>query len=181
MERYRVVQNVGVYFVTFTVVGWLPVFIEESPCQILIDSLGYCIRNEALRVNAYVIMPTHFHAVLFDEELDSGRLKSTLVSLRKFTARQLLDHCGEHAPSSFMSVFTLHAGNDRRHRFWQPTMHAESITTEPFWRQKVDYIHLNPCRSGLVRHPEDWRFSSASFWSRADDGAVDLELAELDW
>jgi len=28
MERYRIVKDVGLYYVTFTVVEWLPVFID---------------------------------------------------------------------------------------------------------------------------------------------------------
>lgn len=40
MERYRIVKDVGVYYVTFTVVEWLPVFISESACKIIVDSLN---------------------------------------------------------------------------------------------------------------------------------------------
>jgi len=52
MDRYKIIDNVGVYFITFTVVDWLPVFVDESPNSILIDSLKYCIDNKGLRVNA---------------------------------------------------------------------------------------------------------------------------------
>jgi hypothetical protein len=30
MERYRIVEGVGLYYVTFTVIDWLPVFIDAS-------------------------------------------------------------------------------------------------------------------------------------------------------
>gem|GEM_PF-1317626 len=69
MERYRIVKDVGLYYVTFTVVEWLPVFIDEAACKIITDSLNYCIENKYLGVNAYVIMPTHLHAVLNDVQL----------------------------------------------------------------------------------------------------------------
>lgn len=71
MERYRIVESVGIYFVTFTVVEWLPVFIDEISCKIVTESLNFCIQNKNLRINAYVLMPNHFHAVVFDL---SGRL-----------------------------------------------------------------------------------------------------------
>ena len=32
MEKYRIVEGIAAYFVTFTVVEWLPVFIDESAC-----------------------------------------------------------------------------------------------------------------------------------------------------
>ena len=31
-------------------------------------------------------------------------------------------------------------------------------------KQKTDYIHLNPCKSGLVKLPEDYVHSSAKYY-----------------
>ena len=45
MEHYRIVQGVGLYYVTFTVVEWLPVFIDEPACKIITDSFNFCIEN----------------------------------------------------------------------------------------------------------------------------------------
>ncbi len=38
MERYRIVKDIAVYYITFTVVEWLPVFIDETACRIVTDS-----------------------------------------------------------------------------------------------------------------------------------------------
>jgi putative transposase len=45
MERYRIVPEVGLYYVTFTVVEWLPVFIDEPACKIITGSLNFCIKT----------------------------------------------------------------------------------------------------------------------------------------
>src|SRR5215207_9393012 len=140
MERYRIVKDVGLYYVTFSVVEWLPVFIDESACKIITDSLNFCIRSKYLGVNAYVIMPTHLHAILFDKEFHSERLKHTLDDMRKFTGRQLLAHSIQHLPKCFADVFQKHAGKDRQRRFWEPTQHPVSIFSEAFWDQKVKYV-----------------------------------------
>ncbi|MCE9646906.1 MAG: hypothetical protein K8S20_12975 [Chloroflexi bacterium] len=179
MERYRIVQDVGLYYVTFTVVEWLPVFVEEAACKIITDSFNHCIKNKHLAVNAYVIMPTHLHALLFDADFDSERLKHTLDDLRKFTGRQLLDHCAAHFPANFSDVFRQNAGQDRQRRFWQPTRHPIGVFSEGFWRQKLDYLHHNPCRKGLVLRPEDWRFSSALYWSTREEN--DVLLSDVGW
>jgi hypothetical protein len=34
METYRIAKDVGLYYVTFTVVEWLPIFINESSCRL---------------------------------------------------------------------------------------------------------------------------------------------------
>jgi len=73
MERYRIFSDGSVYFVTLTVVDWLPVFISQESCRIITDSLNFCHEHKGLRVNAYVIMPTHLHAILFRETLTLKR------------------------------------------------------------------------------------------------------------
>ena len=180
MERYRIDPEVGVYFVTFTVVEWLPVFIDEASCKIITDSLNYCLKNKSLRINAYVIMLTHLHAIVFDADFDSTRLKHTLDDFRKFTGRQLLDFSTKHQPASFMEEFRKHVGKDRERRFWQPTQHPEGITSNKFYTQKLNYIHDNPCRKGLVHHMQDWRFSSASFWLGGEE-KNDVVLSGIGW
>jgi REP element-mobilizing transposase RayT len=179
MERYRIVKGIAVYYVTFTVVDWLPVFIDDTSCKIITESLNFCIRNKSLGVNAYVIMPTHLHAMLFDTQFDPDRLKHTLDDMRKFTGRQLVDHAARHLPKVYAAVFQEQAGKDRQHRFWQPTRHPVGIFSESFWKQKVDYLHYNPCRKGLVTLPEDWRFSSARHWSTGKTG--DVQLSDIGW
>jgi putative transposase len=179
MERYRIVEDVGLYYVTFTVVEWLPVFIDDTACRIITDSFNYCNKNKHLAINAYVIMPTHLHAILFDMEFNSERLKHTLDDMRKFTGRQLLDHCAGHLPKPFSEVFHQHAGEDRQRRFWQATQHPVGIFSDGFWKQKMDYLHHNPCRKGLVLRPEDWRYSSALFWATREQN--DVELSEVGW
>ena len=179
MERYRIVEGVGLYYVTFAVVEWLPVFVDETACRIITDSLNFCVQNKSLGVNAYVIMPTHLHATTFDREFNAARLKHTLDDMRKFTGRQLLDHCARHLPKCFTEVFRKHAGDDRQHRFWQPTQHPIGIFSQGFWKQKTDYLHDNPCRKGLVYSPEDWRFSSASYWMTKRKN--DVQLLDVVW
>jgi hypothetical protein len=180
LERYRIVEGIGLYYITFSVVEWLPVFISEDACKIVTESLNFCIHNKALRVNAYVIMPTHLHAILFDAAFDPERLKNTLDDCRKFTGRRLADFCAAQLPAAFTETLAKHAGPDRQRRFWQPTRHPIGIFSGPAWNQKVNYLHMNPCRKGLVRDPAAWRFSSAAFWLDGN-AANDVELAEAVW
>jgi putative transposase len=118
-------------------------------------------------------------AIVFDMDFNPERLKHTLDDMRKFTGRQLLDHAAAHLPEIFTEVFRRQAGADRRRRFWQPTQHPVAIFSEGVWRQKMDYLHANPCRKGLVLRPEDWRFSSALYWATREEN--DVRLAEVGW
>ena len=41
--------------------------------------------------------------------------------------------------------------------------------------QKMDYIHLNPVKSGFVSQPEDWLYSSAGDYA-GRKGLIDLAV-----
>jgi hypothetical protein len=169
MERYRFHSDGSIFYVTFSVVEWLPVFISEAACKIIADSLNFCHHNKGLRTNAYVIMPTHFHGICFHSTFNAKSLELALTDFRKFTGRRLADLCTEHFPALFCETLRRASGDDRERRFWQPTRHPIQIENEGFWRTKIDYLHENPCRKGLVIRPEYWRFSSASYWESGGD------------
>ena len=157
MESYRIHAEAAVYYLTYSIVEWLPVFVSQKTCTIVADSLNFCHRQKQLRINAFVIMPTHLHLIAFDADFDAERLARTLTDFRKFTGRQLSDHCCKNGPKCFGQVLRDEAVADRERRFWQPSRHPESIIGERFWRQKLDYLHDNPRRKGLVRSPDHWR------------------------
>jgi len=181
MERYRITSDEALYYVTFTVVEWLPVFVSEPPCKVVTDSLTYCQEQQGLRVNAFVIMPTHVHAILFHADYDSDRLLDAVTAFRKFTGRRLADFCDRSMRTCFSAAMRAAAGDDRERRFWQPTRHPEAIHSEPFWRRKFDYLHDNPRRKGLVREPAGWRLSSAAYWFGDQEAVPEVPLAPLEW
>ena len=179
MDRYRITEGIGVYFVTFTIVEWLPIFIDETAAEIVTGSLNHCVQQKNLCVIAYVIMPTHFHAVVFDKDFDPKRLEKTLTEFRKFTGKQLSNHVDTHFSENIAAILRAQPRTDRERQFWQQGWHAEGIFSQSFLEQKVDYIHMNPCRKSLVREPQHWRFSSAAYW--LDGKSVDVEISDVIW
>ena len=181
MERYRIRPDAALYFVTYSVIDWLPVFVSEQACRIVTDSLNYCYEHKRLCTNAFVIMPTHLHAIMFDADFDSGRLVRTLADFRKYTGRRLSDFCADHMPACFTERLRAAATADRSRRFWQPSRHPEAIETEKFWTQKLNYLHENPCRKGLVLRAEYWRFSSAAFYVSEGQQPCEVKIVPVDW
>ena len=49
--------------------------------------------------------------------------------------------------------------------------------TEDVLRQKIEYIHYNPVKAGLVDRPEYWRYSSARNYL-GQDGVLDIDFVE---
>ena len=124
-------------------------------------------------------MPTHLHAILFDVDFDPNRLRKTLADLRRYTGKQLIDYCLNNMPSCYGDTIQRKSGQDRQHRFWQSGIQPEAIFSHKFWKQKLDYIHRNPFRKGLVFMPHHWRYSSAAYWLA--EGDSDVLLTAIEW
>jgi REP element-mobilizing transposase RayT len=55
---------------------------------------------------------------------------------------------------SSMSAVNQHRGAGGE--LWQPRFFDRALRTVGEYNEKVEYIHLNPVRAGLVSRPEDW-------------------------
>lgn len=181
MERYRITQDASVYYITWSIVEWLPVFISEQACRIITDSFQFCHNHKGLRVNAFVIMPTHLHAIVFDQSFRAAPLEETLTDCRKFTGKALANIVDQSSPKCFGQVLRDASGGDRERRFWQPSRHPVAILDERFYLQKLNYLHSNPVRKGLVIRGRDWRFSSAAWFDSDKQASSEVSLSPLLW
>lgn len=48
---------------------------------------------------------------------------------------------------------------------WQARFFDRALRSVKEYNEKIEYIHLNPVKAGLVRRPQDWRWSSAGEYS----------------
>ena len=152
------------YFVTWTIVAWLPLFAETAYRKIVLDSLAYLRINKHVQLNAFVVMSSHIHAVLWPE--DGINLSDITRDFKRFTSKEISRTAECEGRRELLSFFKKAREENRAQRIstyqvWQEGSHPEAIFTEKFARQKIDYIHLNPVRAGLVKTAQEWRYSSA--------------------
>jgi REP element-mobilizing transposase RayT len=160
--RYRMHEPHGTYFVTSTIVEWLPVFTTSACCDILVNSLLHSREKRQLRIQAWVIMENHFHAILAGPDLST-----TLGHLKRFTAHALLAQIRLEKREWLINQLTYYRAphkKDQEHQVWQEGVHPQQIETDEMMLQKIDYIHNNPVVRGLVVGAEHWRYSSAHEW-----------------
>jgi REP element-mobilizing transposase RayT len=175
MDKYVFYDGVYIYFVTFTIIDWLPIFINPEPVGIINESLRYCINNKNLRIHAYVIRPNHVHLIVYDANCDNDRLEKTLTEFRKFTGRNLANIIDNTLAESFSSVIRSKTLTDRIRQVWRRGWHAEGLVSETFLLQKMNYIHENPVRKGFVKLPEHWIHSSAGYWINESEGEIPID------
>ena len=82
---YNITDQYGMYFVTFTVVGWVDLFTRLECKRILVDALKYCQQNKGLKVHAYVIMSSHVHLILSSSSESKG-LSSIIRDYKSHTS-----------------------------------------------------------------------------------------------
>jgi REP element-mobilizing transposase RayT len=95
-EKYKVIDSTAPTFITITVVDWVDLFTRPVYCNILDESLNYCIKEKGLSVHAYVYMTSHIHLIVtaFD-----GELQNIIRDFKKFTSKKLIEAIREHPES----------------------------------------------------------------------------------
>ena len=58
-----------------------------------------------------------------------------------------------------------HRSAGPRYQLWRPRFFDRALRTVKEYNEKVEYIHLNPVRAGLVSRPEDWSRPAGSSYS----------------
>jgi putative transposase len=180
---YRIINQNGLYFLTMTVVDWIDVFARQCYRDLLIESFKYCQKEKGLVVNAYVIMTNHIHLIGYTRPGYS--ISNTIRDFKKFTAKQIIATIKSNPSESrkvwLVDQFRKHGQqnlNNQQYQFWQQYNHPVELSTPKWISQKLDYIHMNPVRAGIVENPEDYSYSSARQYL-GKPGFMDIEIIAL--
>lgn len=168
---YKITDQQGLHFITATVVQWIDVFTRSIYADMIIDSLKFCQREKGLQIYGWVIMSNHLHMICSCKE--GFELSDALRDFKKFTATDIVKAIENNKLESRKSWLLWLLRQKENIQFWQPGNHPEEIRTATFFKQKLNYIHQNPVRAGIVDREEDYRYSSAGdFYNRK--GMIEL-------
>ena len=164
-EKYKAKNPGGIYFITLTIVGWIDLFTRPAYKHIIINSLKYCVKEKGLRIFAYVIMSSHIHLIVKDED---GKLNYIIRDFKRYTSIELKNAILQSPESRrewMLMAFSNAAESIKRnkhYKIWKDGYHPVELTDSKMIDQKVDYIHHNPVEAEIVRNPEDYKYSSAA-------------------
>ena len=150
LKRY---QSEGHYhFLTFSCHGRLPYLNDEHSRTTFLHTLETLRLRHQFLVFGYVLMPEHVHLLLSEPKLQ--RLDNTLRVLKGQTSKLL---------------------KGPRPHFWLDRYYDFNVLTHAKYVEKLRYIHRNPVERGLVKKPEDWRWSSYRHHLTGEPGPVEIE------
>lgn len=174
-SRYRVVGEHKSYFVTSSVIHWLPLFASPSLARIVIDSLNFLIQQNRIKIHAWVLMETHLHLVATSADI-SGEMRK----FKSFTARSMIDCLEKNGPEFFLKqlrFFKKRHKEGQTYQIWQEGIHPKAILDEAAFVKTMEYLHFNPVKRGYVDLPEEWRYSTARDYA-GKRGLVEIERLE---
>ena len=153
------------FFVTFSVVGHTPIF-EQAQCRdIIIDNLGFYQERGDFTIIAYVVMPNHIHIVVNVKKNLSVSL--CIGNFKRITSRQISKHLHDTGNHALIKRLLIAAEQEpaKDTKIWKPRFDSFVLNNIDTLNQKIQYIHNNPVKAGLVENPNDWPYSSASSYS----------------
>jgi REP element-mobilizing transposase RayT len=156
-----------VEFFTATNLNWLHILESDYHKQILLEALKHRSDNGQLTINAFVIMPNHFHIIWrVHDGIDRGAFQRDLM---KFTARSVLKFMMMNEDRLLKQLQVKAA--DRKQQVWERNPLSIELFTEDVFIQKLNYIHNNPLQPkwSLCKKPEDYFYSSAKFYETGID------------
>ena len=125
-------------FIACKTIPQMPILVCHG--NLLKNAFEYAESILDVKIEAWVILPDHFHAQLILGEI---RLAQAVKRIKEKFAR------------SFRSIVKTLSGRIWQHRYWD-----HIIRDEDDWRRHIDYIHYNPVKHRYTDNPFNWSHSS---------------------
>ena len=153
---------------------------KERICRWLAESIDEARANWHFHLWAYVFMPEHVHLIVHPEgaEYDIADIKKAIKSpVGSKAIRYMLIESPDWIPR-----ITRKRGKKTERLFWQSGGGFDRNIVEPKTLTKmIDYIHMNPVRKGFVEKPQEWKWSSAAWYSKVGESPVVLDPIPPGW
>ena len=142
------------HFVTFSCYQRLPLLDSAGSRNIFVQILGEVRDRHGFALAGYVVMPEHIHLLI--SEPVKGTPSTVLQVLKQRVSRlNRADHCLT--------------------QFWQPRFYDFNVWSQKKKVEKLQYMHMNPVKRGLVSHPKDWPWSSFACYASRDAGLIRID------
>lgn len=146
-------------FVTTRTHRGVPLFRRKQLCQEFLEALGELRQKHPFKLCAYVIMPDHVHLVICPAD---GRISPLVQKIKALSARRIIKSLKASENGTLLAALRKPYLGRRQDTYqaWQDGFHAVPLWSEWMIRRKIDYMHANPLRKGLVKSAKDYAWSS---------------------
>jgi REP-associated tyrosine transposase len=140
------------HFITFSCYHRQSFLNTTASRDIFVETLEETRQRYEFQVAGYVVMPEHVHLLVSEPKV--GILSTVLQVVKQRTTRKVNDVI--------------------KGQMWQRRFYDFNVFTQEKQTEKLFYMHENPVKHGLVLSAEDWKWSSARFYSFGEQGVVKI-------
>lgn len=162
------------FFVTSTTKNFTPVFQHGNCCDLLIKNINHYQKKYLFKILAYVIMPRHFHWILFLEN-NNGSVSDIMRDIKKYSAWDILCYLENSNNSNLLAQLGHPIKNNQKRQLWMHRFDDQVIRNEKMFWDKLRYILKNPVEAGLVDKTEDYKYSSAKSYIEGKDYLLKID------
>lgn len=167
-----------IYFVTFTILDWIKIFIDDRYFNLVYKWFDYVKENYQNQIYGYVIMPNHIHALIYISD-KSPAISKLIQNAKRFLAYDIVDLLKQDNRQNILEKFKEKVNKKKgaKHKVFENGYDSKIITSTKFFDEKLNYIHNNPCHEKwrLAKVPEEYKYSSASNYLLGQ-GVYDVEI-----
>jgi len=113
--------------------------------EIILETIAKSRKRLGFFFCGYVLMPDHWHALIATQH--PLTISDVLQDIKRVSSLKI-------------NRLRKTRGSRWQHQFWDRFVrHSKEFA------ERLEYMHYNPVRKGLVQHPEQWRWSSTNNFS----------------
>lgn len=129
-------------------------------------------------------MPDHFHIIC--RSVSDQKLSDILRDLKKVTSRFIIKHLKSNTNniySRWLEIFQTNNKNQEsseRYKLWQDGFNPKELSGNKVIDQKIEYLHNNPVKAGLVTNADDYLLSSSRIYAKLE-GVLEVFVTHGRW
>ena len=144
------------------------------------------LKTQGHFINAFVIMPNHVHAVISFTETEQS-INNIIGNGKRFMAYDIIKRLKENNEVELLNLLAdavepKRKASNKKREVWELSFDWKHCSSDKFIQQKMDYIHINPCKGkwNLCKLPEQYQHSSAKFYLTGEQGFYKVDnVAEM--
>jgi putative transposase len=154
-RRYGLRQ---LHFITFSCRRRKPFLASPAARDVFLAILDQVRKELHFVLAGYVVMPEHVHMLI--GEPAAGSPSSVIMIVKQRSSKEIRDR-------GLVEV---------RDSFWETRFYDFNVWSNDKRGEKLNYMHMNPVKRGLVMEPEDWMWSSYRFYEYREKGVCTPDL-----
>jgi putative transposase len=135
-------------------------------------------KGKGLIVHAWCIMSSHLHLII---SCKKNKLEDVIRDFKTYTNKAIikeLEQGNDRRKEWVLDLFRHKAVAIKRvehYKVWQDGNHPVQLDTKKMLEDRLNYLHQNPVKQGIVEREEDYVYSSAKDYAR-EVGLLELEM-----